>query len=155
LVRAAFQRWVGERSRRPFFAFVHMWDVHFDYIPPEPFDSMFDPDYTGPLDGHNIGQEGFPLNAPPRDIEHLKALYDGEIRYTDQTIGELLDALRSAGLLDRTLIVVTSDHGEEFLEHGNKTHRKALYEESIHVPLIVWASAGLPRGARVDTPVSL
>jgi arylsulfatase A-like enzyme len=155
LVRAAFQRWVGERSNRPFFAFVHMWDVHFDYVPPEPFDSMFDPDYTGPLDGHNIGREGFPLDAPPRDVEHLKALYDGEIRYTDQTIGELLDALRRAGQLDRTLIVVTSDHGEEFLEHGNKTHRKALYEESIHVPLIAWANSGLPRGARIREPVSL
>jgi len=155
LVRAAFQRWVAERSGRPFFAFVHLWDVHFDYIPPEPFASMFDPDYTGPLDGRNIGQQGFPLDAPPRDVEHLKALYDGEIRYTDQTIGELLDALERAGVLGRTLVVVTADHGEEFLEHGNKTHRKAIYEESIHVPLIVWARSGLPRGMRVAPPVAL
>jgi len=157
LIQAEFARWIARRGRSapPFFAFVHMWDVHYDYIPPEPYASMFDPDYTGPLDGRHIFGKGFPLDAPPRDVEHLKALYDGEIRYTDATIGILLDTLDKAGLLEDTLVAVTSDHGEEFLEHGGKTHERTLFREVVHVPLILWARSGLPRGKVVSPPVAL
>jgi arylsulfatase A-like enzyme len=132
-----------------------MWDVHYDYIPPEPYASMFDRDYAGALDGTDVTGEGFPLDATPRDVEHLRALYDGEIRFTDETIDHLLKMLDRAGLLDRTLVVVTSDHGEEFLDHGEKLHGRTLFEEVVHVPLILWARGGLPRGKAIATPVSL
>jgi arylsulfatase A-like enzyme len=154
-IRDAFSAWVAKKSKRPFFVFVHMWDVHFDYIAPEPWASMFDPDYTGVLNGRDIAGAGFPDAASRRDVDHLLALYDGEVRYTDATIAELLRVLDSAGLLDDTLVVVTSDHGEEFLEHGGKTHHRTVYMESVHVPLIVWARSGLARGHRVTPFVSL
>ncbi len=155
VVLAAFTAWATRREGRPFFAFVHMWDVHFDYVPPEPYASMFDATYDGSLDGRRIAAEGFPSRASRRDVEHLLALYDGEVRYTDETIAGLLGSLDQAGSLDDTLVVVTSDHGEEFREHGGKTHHRAVYTESVHVPLILWARHGLPRGLRVRPFVSL
>jgi len=157
LIKERFADWLARRSesRRPFFAFVHMWDVHFDYIPPEPYASMFDPDYKGSLDGRDIIDKGFPLDAPARDVDHLRALYDGEIRYTDDTLGELLAMLDRAHLLDDTLVVVVADHGEEFLEHGGKTHQRTIFQEVVHVPLIFWARAGLPRGRAIAELVSL
>jgi arylsulfatase A-like enzyme len=154
-VLRAWKRWVAHEAREPFFAFVHMWDPHYDYIPPEPYHSMFDPSYAGPLDGRRIEGPGFPLNASARDVAHLLALYEGEIRYTDATIARMLDLLDRAGLLDRTIVVVTADHGEEFLEHGNKGHQKTVFEEVLHVPLILWARRGLPRGLTITQPVSL
>lgn len=155
-VEHAFGAWVAGRARtKPFFAFVHMWDVHFDYIAPEPWGSMFDPDYQGALDGRHIADVGFPEHSPPRDVQHLLALYDGELRYTDETVAHMLKALDDAGLLDDTLVVVTSDHGEEFQEHGGKTHHRTVNIESVHVPLILWARHGLPHGLRVAPFVSL
>jgi arylsulfatase A-like enzyme len=150
----SFVRWAGGRSARPFFVFVHMWDVHYDYIPPEPFASMFDPGYDGPLNGQDILGKGFPLDARPRDVAHLLALYDGELRFTDTTLARMLDALEQAKVLDRTLIVITADHGEEFLDHGGKGHQQTLWNEVLHVPLVLWARTGLPRTV-VPEPVSL
>jgi len=165
LIEKAFVAWLkrrtAERQAAPFFAFVHMWDVHYDYIPPEPYASMFDPDYHGPLDGHDIVGKGFPLDASPRDVDHLRALYDGELRYTDDTIAHLLNELDARGLLESTLIVVTADHGDEFLEHRGKGHQATVFEEVIHVPLIVSAAPalaterGIEGGLRVGEPVSL
>jgi arylsulfatase A-like enzyme len=117
---------------------------------------MFDPDYQGKLDGRGIaGKKGFPPDASPRDVAHLLALYDGEVRYTDETIGEMLAMLERARVLDDTLVVVTSDHGEEFKEHGGHGHHRTVYRESVHIPLIFWSARGLPHGLRVPTFVSL
>jgi arylsulfatase A-like enzyme len=155
LILAELEAWLGRRSDRPFFAFVHMWDVHYDYVPPEPYASMFDSGYDGPLDGRNIARKGFPLDASPEDVSHLVALYDGEIRYVDDTIDRILRMLDGAGLLRNTLVVVTADHGEEFLEHDGKTHQRTLFDEVVRVPLIFSAAAGLPGEGVVATPVSL
>lgn len=154
-VLRAWKRWLSHDAREPFFAFVHLWDVHYDYIPPEPYRSRYDPSYRGRLDGRGILGPGFPLTASPRDVAHLLALYDGEVRYTDDTIARMLALLEREGLLDRTIVVVTADHGDEFLEHGYKGHQKTLYQEVIHVPLILWARRGVPRGRTVTRPVSL
>jgi arylsulfatase A-like enzyme len=89
----------------------------------------------------------------PADLEHLLALYDGEIRYTDDEMGRVLDHLSARGALANTLVVVTSDHGEEFLEHGSWEHQKTLYGEVIRVPLVV-RGPGVP-ARREPAPVSL
>jgi arylsulfatase A-like enzyme len=155
-VRKAFTEWLdGRRSDRPFFAFVHMWDVHFDYIAPAPWGAAFVRTYSGDLDGRRIADRGFPNRASRADVEHLLALYDGEVLYTDDTIEKLLEALDRAGVLDDTLVVVTADHGEEFKEHGGKTHHRTVFVESVHVPLILWARHGLPRGLRIEPFVAL
>ena len=72
-----------------------------------------------------------------RGLEHLKALYRGEIAWTDQAVGQLLDMLEEHGRLDDTLIVITADHGEEFFEHDRLTHRFHLFDEAIRVPLLI------------------
>ncbi len=130
---------------QPALLFAHFMDPHYDYIPPAPFDTRFDPDYTGDIDGHDFWRNRLIWEERPeprricsdRDLLHLEALYQGEIAWTDQAIGALLDALEVAGRLERTLIVVTSDHGQEFFEHGAPGHRRTLHDEVVRVPLLV------------------
>ncbi len=123
---------------RPFFLFLHYWDVHYDYAPPPPYDEMFDPDYSGSVSGDDfIRNDEIHRGMNSRDLEHVVALYDGEIAFTDFYLGELFAELKRLELWDNTLIILTSDHGDEFFEHGNKGHRNTLYGELLNVPLIV------------------
>jgi arylsulfatase A-like enzyme len=132
-------RWSASRpADRPFFLFVHLWDVHYDFLPPPPFDRMFDPDYTGSIDGRGfMSRPEVRPQMDARDLEHLKALYDGEIRSTDEALGKILAGLREKGLLENALVIVTADHGEEFFEHGGKGHQKTLFDEVLRIPLVV------------------
>jgi arylsulfatase A-like enzyme len=142
--------WLQQNQRRPFFMFVHMWDVHFDFIPPPPYDRKFDPDYQGTVTG-----EGFFIDPsinpamPARDLEHIIALYDGEIGWTDEHVGKILADLDKLKLRDKTVVMLLSDHGEEFFEHGRKGHRQTLYDEVIRIPLIVRYPGHVPAGLRV------
>jgi arylsulfatase A-like enzyme len=148
---------------RPWFVFAHYFDPHHDWTPPAPWDRRFDPDYAGPITGTSpLLDPAISVEAPTdrdpnarrrtasdRDLEHLLALYEGEIAWTDSQIGRILGSLAAEGDLDRTVIVVTADHGEEFFEHGRLGHRQTLFEESLRVPLIV----RYPRGVRAgDVP---
>lgn len=148
--------WDRGGRRRPFFVFLHLWDVHFDFTPPPPFDSLFDPEYDGSITGENF-ERGAHIhrNMDARDLQHVIALYDGEIRYTDAHIGRLLQLLQELRAFDNTVIVVTADHGEEFFEHGQKGHRKSLFDETILVPLIVRFPPKVPSGVVVTQQVSL
>ncbi len=144
------ERWTSERpADRPYFLFLHLWDVHYDFIPPAPYDRMFDPGYAGALDGRDfMGRPEVHPGMAPRDLEHLLALYDGEIRFTDDVLKRVLDSLRAKGMLENTLVIVTADHGEEFFEHGTKGHQKTLFDEVVKIPLVLhWA--GTLEGGRV------
>jgi arylsulfatase A-like enzyme len=88
------------------------------------------------------------------DIRHLEELYDAGIRQLDAELGRLFSFLRSAGLMDQALLIVTSDHGEEFMEHGGVEHSRSQYQETLRVPLLV-RGPGVPGGVRVAAPVSL
>lgn len=134
-----FADWFADKSdEKPFFSFIHMWDVHYDFIPPPPYDKEFDPNYQG-----NISIESYRENPEinknmcTRDLEHVIALYDGEIKWTDHIIGEILKILEKSGYLNNTMVIITSDHGEEFFEHGDKCHRN-LYDVNIRIPLIIY-----------------
>ena len=139
-VYAEWQRFFAEAAEEaePFFAFVHLWDVHFDFTPPPPYDTLFDPDYDGPFTGRDFFYDPA-INAaiPARDKEHIIALYDGEIAWTDEIVGRIRHDLGAAGLLENTVFVITADHGTELFDHGGKGHRTTLYDEQIHIPLIV------------------
>jgi len=138
------------------FVFIHMWDVHYDYIAPKQYVDMFDPDYTGTFTAEKFEQnEDVKPGMPERDLQHLLALYDAEIRYTDETLGKLLNLLAKAGLSGRTAIIVTADHGEEFLDHGKKGHRQTLYEEVLHIPMVLVIDGQTPASPRTDAVVSL
>jgi choline-sulfatase len=121
--------WLDKEPARPFFAWVHFYDAHSPYEPPEPFRS----------------------ESQPRG---LVGLYDGEIAFVDQQLGRLLGWLRDKGLDKRTVVVVIGDHGEGLGDHGEGTHGYFVYDYALHVPFIV--SAPLPRlaGVRVEAQVS-
>jgi arylsulfatase A-like enzyme len=148
---AAFQGWLGQHSKKPFFAFVHLWDVHFDFTPPPPYDTKFDPGYTGPVDGKDFffDNERYKPGMDPKDFQHLLALYDGEIAWTDSIIGRIRAELEKKGLLENTVIALTSDHGTEFFEHGKKGHRMTLYDEVLRTPLVLRYPKTVPQGRRV------
>ena len=154
-------RWVTEHAEQrgddPFFLFLHLFDVHDPYTPTEAFDRFGDPDYAGTVDGRITG-EHYPLRAgvPPRaDREELVALYDGGIAFVDDQLERVFARLRELELEDDTLVVLTSDHGEEFFEHADAGHRRQLYIESLHVPLILRWPGRLPAGRRVSGTVGL
>jgi arylsulfatase A-like enzyme len=148
-------KWLRAQGDRRFFLFLHFWDVHHDYVPPAPYDSMFDPDYTGTLTGTNfISNPDANRSMPRRDLEHLMALYDGEIRWVDDHLARLLAVLDEIGVSDTTAVIVTADHGDEFFEHGGKGHRRTLYREVVDIPLIMRVP-GYDASRVVDAPVSL
>ena len=145
-----------ERGDRDFFLFLHYYDPHWHYDPPPPFDRTFDPDYEGQASGvwWELKEETED-SIDPRDLRHILALYDGEILYTDRQLGRLFGAMRKMGLFDKSLVVVTSDHGEEFLEHGGWEHQKTLYEEVLRIPLLMKLPGAEAAGRRVFEQVSL
>lgn len=120
---------------RPWYLYVHTMGPHIPYHPPEPFRGRFVTDLAE-------------LEGDAREVQRRLDLYDAEIAFTDHQFGRVVEALKATGQYDNTLIVVLSDHGEEFLEHGKWEHAKTLYEEMLRVPLIVkppkgaWAVPG-------------
>jgi arylsulfatase A-like enzyme len=129
---------------RPFFLFVHFYDPHWHYNPPEAQRLLFDTGYAGGLSGvWGEFKDKTRETTTPEELAHILALYDGEIRYVDDELGRVLDHMSARGLDAGTLVVVTSDHGEEFLDHGSWEHQKTLYEEVVRIPLVV-SGPGVP-----------
>jgi arylsulfatase A-like enzyme len=120
---------------QPFFLFLNYFDPHFPYDPPPAHAKRFLPEGTRPDPGRR---------------EQWDALYDAELHYADAQLGRVLDALRERGLYDRTLVVVTSDHGELLGEHGEWGHSRFLYQELVQVPLLV-KPPGAPVAGRVES----
>ncbi len=149
--------WLDRQKRNePFFLFLHYFDIHYDFVPPAPYDKMFDPDYTGTMDGKFfIERDDVHAKMDPRDLDHIRALYDGEIRFTDEHVGRILDKLKAIGAWDDTVILITSDHGDEFFEHGNKGHHRTVYDEVLRIPFALRLPGGEHRGKTVDEQVSL
>ena len=122
---AAALGWLAKVGDRPFFLFVHLYDPHSPYAPPEPFASR----YQRP--------------------------YDGEVAAADAAVGELLAGLRQRGLYDRAVVVLLSDHGEGLGEHGEQEHGVLLYRETLQVPLLLKLPGGRRAGSTVEQPVGL
>ena len=131
------KKWLDENKSNPFFLFIHCFDIHSPYKPPPPYDRIFhDFTYTGHFNLSRKDQK-LKMDVTEEDLRHLIALYDGGIRYTDEKIGEFLSYLRDSGLYDQSLIIITSDHGEEFQEHGGFLHWQIYYRPNLNVPLIM------------------
>jgi len=154
-LNAAFLDWAWTLSGKPFFAYLHYMEPHAPYGAPPPLTTQFDEQGTpaSPQMDHPIYSGFLPfVEAPallPRQLEHLVARYDGEIAYIDQVIGELFQNLRQLGLYDRTVILVTADHGDEFYEHHGWGHGHSLFNELLRVPLIVRYPAVFPQGTHL------
>ena len=165
--------WIKHHAKENFFAFVHYWDPHCPYNQPEEYRHLFHHKKGDILDlkvsqakaGYSYvpgwGKVGEfweedkakkPIEIPDRG-ERTIDLYDGEIRYTDHLIGQILEVLRKTKILNNTIIIITSDHGEELGQHeifGRKMYGHAgLHEPIVFVPLILWQPKILPKGKKI------
>ncbi|MFC6799891.1 sulfatase-like hydrolase/transferase [Haladaptatus sp. DYSN1] len=125
--------WIDCREN-DFFAFCWSIEPHIPYDPPKQYRMFVDSEYDGSVDGQ---RDTLPEVKSEADLNHLKALYDGEIRYNDDEIGRIVSYLKDIGEYKDTLIVITGDHGDAFNEHGRLTHGHLPYDELAHVPLVV------------------
>lgn len=144
--------WLDE-SDEPCFLWNHYMDPHGPYNPPEGY-TFADRELSN-SEAHDLYQKCIkrPDEVTDEEIELLIDTYDGEIRYLDDQLRKVFDALNDRGLLDETLVVVTADHGDAFYEHGYYTHPRYLHEYLIHVPLLVSVPGDEPR--HFERPMSL
>lgn len=142
-----------DRYRKPFFLFLHLWDPHYDYFPPADYRKRFMPQDDGSIVGDELLKKDIPLTNELRD--GLQALYDAEIRYTDDWMATLDAKLLEWGIRDQVILLVTADHGDEFMEHGDRGHQHTLYEEVMHVPMVLRAPGLAPAGRRIQGSVSI
>jgi arylsulfatase A-like enzyme len=156
-VNAEFLGWLDRQKGRPWFAFLNYFDAHGPYLPPAPYDTMY---FKRPAP---VAEKYFETmyrayGSPPVPLEELVVsmdAYDGGITYLDAQVDSLLLDLGKRGLLDNTIVVVTSDHGELFGEHGVISHGNSLYLPVLHVPLLLMAPGRVPGGVRVPSLASL
>jgi len=141
-------------QERPFFMMVHYMDPHADYVPPEPYDTRFGADYEGPYSGHVQSKE-LGADLPKRAVEHIKGLYDGEVAHVDEHVGRLLKHLEALEVRDKTVVIITADHGEGLLDHGRWVHGRTLYEEVVRVPLVIDWPGVTVEPAAIEQPMSL
>jgi len=150
--------WVRERRGERFFLYVHLLAPHAPYDPPPPFGGRFDADYAGFVQGlpatlSAINDGTLAIDA--RDLAHLRLQYQENLAYGDHQAGRLLAGLDDLGILDRALVIVAADHGEAFREHGEMQHNTTVYEEMIHVPLVVRLPSAAPLPERFAGVVEL
>lgn len=134
--------WIKNNKDNPFFVWIHYMDVHHPYLPPKKYLMKFSSKYISSREAINLHYKMLknPESLSEYDIKKLINLYEGCIRYTDDWVGKLLNEIDYIGLLDKTLIILTSDHGDSLGEHGNFGHGERsvnLYDEVIRVPLII------------------
>jgi arylsulfatase A-like enzyme len=161
-VTDAALQWLSRAGDRPVFLLVHYFDPHWPYNPPEPMRSLFPSSYAGPLDAgyDSISRFQDPLVPIPADyLEFLVDRYDGEIRFVDAQIGRLIEGMAAARRGAPRWVLITGDHGEEFKDHDSMGHGRQLYQEVVHVPLVLAGtkadgSAATGAGAHVAVPVS-
>lgn len=151
-------RWLETHKNDKFFIFLHSNDIHEPYH--SPFENYFDPEYNGRLD-HEYLASGNPLFhennflRTPREIAHIIAHYDGGIKYADSFIGKLMRQLKEWALLDKTIIIIFSDHGEILADRGMRfCHGYSLHDEEVRVPLIIMHPE-VKEGVRINTQVQL
>jgi arylsulfatase A-like enzyme len=160
-------RWLEKDRRRPFFLFLNFLDPHQPYFPPPPYDTRFRDEAARRLERSFTGRRDWrieldwsrhmqqrlradPSSVPQEVISYLCCQYDGELAYTDEHIGRILDWLRDRSLYDNTLVILTGDHGECFAEHGLLDHGFSMHEPEISVPLLVKLPHSQPKGRRGD-----
>jgi len=155
--------WIVSNGDWQWFAYVHAMDPHDPYTPPLEVAERLLADYSGPFPRADTGVlrelkerglSGLGTGPSEGDVRHFRALYDAEVTALDASLEVFLARLEAQGRLEDTLVVLTSDHGEEFCEHGAFLHGHDLHEELVHVPLIFWRPGAIAAG-RSDVPVSL
>lgn len=152
--------WIEQHKDRDFFLFIHTYQPHSPYACPPPYKVMFlnERSKVGHIDliGHLGGKNSIFKPLPEDERQNIVDLYDGEIRYTDdKLLGPLMARLKEMGLYEETMIVFTSDHGEEFFDHGGWGHGHSVYDESLKVPLLIKFPGSKFQGESWENIVSL
>ena len=162
ITNECIQQWLtdGWDRKRPFFMFVNYMEVHEKWDPPHPYDRRFMPSRFSASRVAQVSPNKSEVLSPrnkrrEEDLEILRALYDGELNYIDHKLSELFQFLTSRDILDETVIAVTADHGDSLGEHGHLGHRMALFDELVHVPLMIRYPRLFPAGSRVPFQVQL
>jgi arylsulfatase A-like enzyme len=153
-----FLGWIeGRDTSRPFFAFLNYYDVHDPYLVPDEFDRHLGRRPTNPeeLTVLHRWATSSKRRLTDSDIELARDAYDDCIAYLDEQLGRLFDELERSGVLQDTLVIITSDHGESWGEHQLFGHWRSLYRSETHVPLVIVGPSRVPAGAVIDEPVSL
>lgn len=153
--------WIERHKDERLFMYLATVDPHVAYHWRKEYSEPYDPEpYSGPvprnISGHflNAIQQG-KVRLSARDKKRLESTYDGEVTYNDAQLARLIEHLEKLGILEDTLILVTSDHGEEMFEHGGVGHGQSLYQELISVPMLLWRKGGLPEGRIVETDAEI
>ncbi|MEP7326066.1 MAG: sulfatase, partial [Gemmatimonadota bacterium] len=147
--------WLNQRpSDRPFFVFLNYLDTHNPYQPPPPYDTLFSDSTTASV-VDSIREDTPARRWSPEELRAAVGEYDESLAYLDAQLGRLFAELKRRGLWDNTVVIVTSDHGEEFGEHRVFFHGNSLYRPALEVPLLVRFPGHVPAGLVVRTPVSL
>jgi len=155
-----FNRFLDMRKKSDkFFAYLHFMDVHYRYNPPQKYRHQFvDEDFDGLLNSAKLKIMDFKdksLNLSVLDKKHLEALYDAEINFVDDQIRRILEKLTPLKMMDNTIIIITSDHGEEFWDHGAFEHGHMMYNELLWVPLIIYQPRLKVRNKRIKQLIRL
>jgi arylsulfatase A-like enzyme len=152
-----FLAWVSEQKGRPFFAFLNYFDAHDPYLLPDEVlhDSALKPRNSEEIAALMKWSKRPKQNVPPQLNDLVRDAYDDCITHIDDRLGQLFDEMDRRGLLEKTLVIITSDHGEQLGEHGLFLHGRSLYREEVHVPLVVVPPGGMARGVGIPDPVSL
>jgi arylsulfatase A-like enzyme len=153
--------WIEKNGDKRSFVYIQTIDPHVPYDPPKEFLDKYDPgEYTGQVSPRKTPDqlEKAKRNPPAvvfsdRDRARLEALYDGEISYHDAQFALFVERLKKLGVYDQTMFVITSDHGEEFFEHGSYGHGHSVYQELLHVPLLVRRPGVVPANKRIEETV--
>ena len=150
----ALLRWLQEGGE-PFFVFLHYNESHMPFHPPPPYERLFLPRDVNAARAGSVNQDGGKLMAgrvemSEEDFLIVRALYDGELRYIDDRLREIADFLAARGEWDRTVFVVTADHGESLGEHNLLGHRLSLHDTLLRVPLLIRCLSQVPQGYVVD-----
>ncbi|UCH33984.1 MAG: sulfatase [Armatimonadota bacterium] len=146
-LQRAWREWLAGVGDERFFMYVHIMPPHHPYEQSGQFQGTFDPDYAGTLGPTSeilFKLDAGEMRASERDLRHIVAMYDEALRYADWAVGTLVGDLRERGVLDNTILVVFSDHGEAFGEHGRFLHSSTVYNELTHILL----AARLPSRAK-------
>lgn len=149
-----------DNAQEPFFGYVIYWDTHLPYYAHGAHGTRWLPtgvdlEHALRVDRDHLAYHTGQVSMTEADFEILRACYDGALASIDEEIGYLVDRLLKRGILDRTVLIVTSDHGENIGDHRLMSHAYSLHDTLIHVPLIIRYPTGFPRGERVTSHVQL
>lgn len=153
--------WAKKNKEEPFFLYLGTIDPHVTYRRHKELIDRYDPEpyngrYNAYLSGEELGKiKGGSVKVSERDKKRIVALYKNEIEFNDQALGKLRTSLEEAGMWEDTMVVVTSDHGEEFWEHGSVGHGHNIHQELVHVPILLYYPPLIPEGTVVDAGIDV